>query len=238
MSKTQFGTKTMGSSQNRYEEDEGRYFSKEETALDPTRWGMIAADNYKSISTTHKILPNGVYTITIDQRDDKPVFVRKRMVHDELIPLLGLPSMISKEMDEFWGKEKDFTKLGFLHRRGYLLYGSHGSGKSSLIHQIIDSLDKGIVFYCGNPKHFNLGLETFRIVEPKRKIVCVFEDIDAIIKIYGESDLLSLLDGENQVSGVINLATTNYPELLDKRIVGRPRRFDRVYKIENLGEKA
>jgi SpoVK/Ycf46/Vps4 family AAA+-type ATPase len=59
----------------------------------------------------------------------------------------------------------------------------------------------------------------------------VFEDIDAIIKKYGESEILSLLDGDNQVDRVINIATTNYPELLDKRIVNRPRRFDRIYKI-------
>lgn len=49
---------------------------------------------------------------------------------------------------------------------------------------------------------------------------------------YGESELLSILDGENQISGVCNIATTNYPELLDKRIVGRPCRFDRVHRIK------
>ena len=43
--------------------------------------------------------------------------------------------------------------------------------------------------------------------------------------------MLSLLDGETQINNVLNLATTNYPELLDKRIVSRPRRFDRRIKI-------
>ena len=46
-----------------------------------------------------------------------------------------------------------------------------------------------------------------------------------------------LLDGENQVDRVINIATTNYPEKLDKRIVARPRRFDRVIKIDMPNEK-
>jgi SpoVK/Ycf46/Vps4 family AAA+-type ATPase len=33
------------------------------------------------------------------------------------------------------------------------------------------------------------------------------------------------------VNNVLNIATTNYPEKLDKRIVSRPRRFDRIEKI-------
>jgi ATP-dependent 26S proteasome regulatory subunit len=43
---------------------------------------------------------------------------------------------------------------------------------------------------------------------------------------------LSVLDGENQVDKVLNIATTNYPEKLDRRLVGRPRRFDRLIYID------
>jgi SpoVK/Ycf46/Vps4 family AAA+-type ATPase len=63
-------------------------------------------------------------------------------------------------------------------------------------------------------------------------MVCVFEDIDAIIEHFGDSDLLQWLDGNHQVSKAINLATTNYPEKLDRRIVSRPRRFDRIFRID------
>ncbi len=34
------------------------------------------------------------------------------------------------------------------------------------------------------------------------------------------------------IDGVLNIATTNYPERLDKRLVSRPRRFDRVLKVD------
>lgn len=234
-----FGGKSTPQIIPNYHESDERYYSKEELALKPVQWGMFALNQYKAISITHKQLPSGIYTLTKDERDNMVVFVKKNTVHDNLIELTGIPNQIAKEIDEFWGKEDKFKEVGFLHRRGYLIYGAHGVGKSSLIHQIVDSLIKvgGIVFYCNDPKLFNDALNAFRQVEPTRKIVCIFEDIDAIIKKFGESDLLSLLDGENQISGVVNLATTNYPELLDKRIVGRPRRFDRVYKIENMTEK-
>ena len=43
-------------------------------------------------------------------------------------------------------------------------------------------------------------------------MICIFEDIDAIIQNYGDCVLLQWLDGHHQVDRVINLATTNYPE--------------------------
>jgi len=63
-------------------------------------------------------------------------------------------------------------------------------------------------------------------------MLCILEDIDALIGHYGDVVLLQWLDGNHQVDKVINLATTNYPERLDPRIISRPRRFDRVVRID------
>lgn len=223
-----------------YVDRDGKWFSKEEMNLPNREWTMVALNNYKAVSMSRKMLPAGAYDITIDEKDGKPVFIKKDLIHDKIIPLTGLPKLVVDEIDDFWKKGDLFAKLGFLHRRGYLFYGSHGTGKSSLVHEISNKIIQkdGIVFYANNPEHFNEGLALFRQVEPDREVVCVFEDIDAIVRKYGENTILSILDGENQISKVCNLATTNYPELLDKRIVGRPRRFDRVYRIGNLEDKA
>jgi SpoVK/Ycf46/Vps4 family AAA+-type ATPase len=127
-----------------------------------------------------------------------------------------------------------FARLGFLHRRGYLLYGKQGCGKSALIHQIVAKILAAghVAFFCQNPAYFVRCLERFRQVEPDRPVVGVFEDIDAIIETYTDSDLLQWLDGNHQVNQAVNLASTNYPENLDRRIIARPRRFDRVLRIE------
>jgi SpoVK/Ycf46/Vps4 family AAA+-type ATPase len=41
-----------------------------------------------------------------------------------------------------------------------------------------------------------------------------------------------MLDGETQIQNVVYVATTNYPERLDKRFVDRPSRFDTIRKID------
>jgi SpoVK/Ycf46/Vps4 family AAA+-type ATPase len=75
-------------------------------------------------------------------------------------------------------------------------------------------------------------MEVFRKIEPDRPVVCVFEDLDGIIAEDDDPKLLNWLDGFFGVDHVVNVATTNYPELLDPRVVCRPRRFDRVVKID------
>lgn len=208
--------------------------------LQPSQWAMVGSGMWKTQSKTDRKLVPGEYTIAIDGHDDRPVFIKKDSKTDDLITFEGgLADAIFREINNFWKKEKVFKKVGFLHRRGYLLYGPQGQGKSALVRQILNSVvkDGGVVFHCGSPTAFEKGLVAFRQVEPERPLVCVFEDIDAIIKRYGEEEILSILDGANQIDRVLNVATTNYPEYLDKRIVSRPRRFDRVYKIYPPDEK-
>jgi GTPase SAR1 family protein len=206
----------------------------EDKVSKPNQWGVVGPKTFKAMTTTRKHITAGAYAITVDNNDGQPLFIQKDLKSDNLIHFSGsITDQILSEIDGFWGKADVFKKMGFLHRRGYLLYGPQGTGKSSIVQRIVtDVIGRGgVVFFCENTKFFSKGLTTFRQVEPDRPLVCVFEDIDAIIKRWGEDELLSILDGGNQVDKVLNLATTNYPELLDKRIISRPRRFDRVHKI-------
>lgn len=206
----------------------------EEAHADSVQWGLVGARTYKGFPKTQNQLPAGVYGVSIDRNDDKAIFFRKEIHTDDILKLeASVTESVIEEIQTFWSKEKIFKDLGFLHRRGYLFYGPQGTGKSSVVRQIMSDVVKrdGLVFICDNPKFFNQGLMTVRQAEPKRPIVCVFEDIDAIIMRYGEDELLGVLDGANMIDHVLNIATTNYPERLDRRIVSRPRRFDRVLKI-------
>ncbi len=148
--------------------------------------------------------------------------------------LLEIDSSISKtiieEFRHFWTLKETFDKYGFIQKRGYLLHGPAGCGKTSTINLMIGHIItnyEGIAIYVEHPHVAATCLQMVRRHEPTRPIICVIEDIEALIRHFGEKEFLSLLDGESQVDNVVFVATTNYLEDLDDRIKNRPSRFDR-----------
>jgi SpoVK/Ycf46/Vps4 family AAA+-type ATPase len=136
-------------------------------------------------------------------------------------------------MAKFWQMEERYRKHGLLYKRGILLWGPPGGGKTATITLLNKHLldNGGVVVMCDHPKITSMGLEALRRIEPERRIICIMEDIDEIIEKYGEHDLLALLDGENQVDRIVMLASTNYPDRLGARICNRPSRFDERIKV-------
>lgn len=198
-------------------------------------WASIGGERFVATGTTRDKLRAGVYQLYSTERGI--VFQRQNMVNDDLISTNNSEmDKVLKEVESFWGLEENFRHYGFLQKRGILLWGRQGCGKSAIVQLIAESVVKndGIVLLCNcNPELTEGALNVFREVENKRNLVCVFEDIEAIIETKAkENKLLSILDGEVQVDKVLNIATTNYPQKLDPRIVGRPRRFDRLIEIQ------
>jgi len=204
-----------------------------------SQWAIYPNGIYQATSITNKKLPSKCFQLSVN--DNGLIFIEHKMKTDDLIQFEDEYSKpLLKEINNFWGLEKEFENFGFLHKRGIILHGPAGSGKTCIIHLLINDLINnfdGIVLICDcSPNLVSDAIKQIKQIEPKRKIICLFEDIDTIIRRYGESSILSLLDGETQINNVLNLATTNYPEILDKRIVSRPRRFDRRIKIDMPSE--
>lgn len=211
----------------------------EHMVSNPMQWMILDGGSFKVCGQTVRRLPAGAYSCSTDCYG-APIFQAKNLKVDDLIDFEdSLPAHILEEIGKFWMLGDRFKKYGFLHRRGYLLYGKQGCGKSSLIHQIVTKVVRAgnLAFFCEYPQAFLKAMEQFRKVEVDRPMVCIFEDIDAIIEHYGDSDLLQWLDGNQQVDRAVNIASTNYPEKLDRRIISRPRRFDRILRIESPDER-
>jgi ATPase family associated with various cellular activities (AAA) len=200
----------------------------------PVQWKIVQSGVFEICGVTALHLPSGAYGCSLNQYGDVQLMVRDLQVDDLIDFADSLPAKILEEIENFWSLGELFSKHGYLHRRGYLLYGPQGSGKSSVVHQVVHRIIRAghVAVFCEHPGFLTRAMEVFRKIEPDRPIVCLFEDIDAIIEIHGDSELLQWLDGSHQINKVINIATTNYPERLDRRIVSRPRRFDRIIKIE------
>jgi SpoVK/Ycf46/Vps4 family AAA+-type ATPase len=137
------------------------------------------------------------------------------------------------EIQTFWEREGIFRDFDLAYKRGIILWGPPGSGKSCTIQLIIEDVTKrdGIVIKFTSPGLFLSGMRSFKEIQPETPVVILMEDIDAILEMYSESSVLNILDGVDQVDKAVFLATTNYPERLGGRILNRPSRFDKRFKI-------
>lgn len=202
-------------------------------ASDDAQWTLLGNDTFTACGKTCDILPARVYSIDIDNYG-RYLFITKNIITDELIILPDTANeRVLKAIDTFWGAKDAFASYGQLFKRGIMLWGPPGGGKTCTLMLLCHDLIKrgGIVVIGSHPERTARGLEIIRRIEPDRPLICILEDIDEIISQYGEHELLALLDGETQIANICFVASTNYPERLDKRLVNRPSRFDEIIKV-------
>lgn len=207
-----------------------------------SNWAQIAAsarcwaqsgDAYFPVSEVVKELPAGAYRCQMSNRG--PYLEKMPIQIDSLLALPdGAVESLLNEFKKFWTLRSNFASRGFTFKRGLLLWGPPGSGKTSAIWQMTQELvqaHNGIVIFVENPSLATDCIGLVRRIEPERPMITIMEDLDALVQNHGDHGYLALLDGETQISNVVHVATTNYPEYLDKRFVDRPSRFDTIIYV-------
>jgi hypothetical protein len=203
---------------------------------------LIDGDAFFSLGETVQTLPSGFYIIKWSDAKHK-YYLSKRDVLTE--DLLMLPNEnfnnIINDIKSFWNSKERYIKYNYIYKRGILLHGVPGCGKTSLINLITKDLienQNGIVINIRQSNDiyaFDDIIKDIREIEPDRRIIAIFEDIDNFTSSNDkelQSKLLNILDGNLSCDNIINIATTNYPETLEQRFSNRPSRFDRNYEIE------
>ncbi|KAF2426591.1 ATP-dependent metallopeptidase Hfl [Tothia fuscella] len=152
-----------------------------------------------------------------------------------------------QELVEFLKSPEKFSTLGGKLPKGVLLVGPPGTGKTLLARAVAG--EAGVPFFYMSGSEFDevyVGVgakrvrELFAAARTKAPAIVFIDELDAIGGKRSERDhayakqtlnqLLTDLDGFDQGSGVIFLAATNFPEMLDKALV-RPGRFDRHISV-------
>ena len=162
-----------------------------------------------------------------------------------------------EEIVEFLKNPKKFTDMGARIPKGVLLVGSPGTGKTLLAKAVAG--EAGVPFFIISGSDFvemfvGVGASRVRDLfdEAKRKAPCIIfiDEIDAVGRQRGAglggghdereqtlNQLLVEMDGFSANEGVIVLAATNRPDVLDKALL-RPGRFDRQIVVSSPDVKA
>ena len=195
-----------------------------------------------NLKTTNKI-PSGVYKVVWKNDDYRVVPVN--ISTDELYKFSeDFTDIILKEADKFWDRSDIYKQHKFTHKRGILLAGNPGSGKTSVINLLVEQLIKrdGIVFFINSIKEFSNYTDIIKTavkeIEPDRPIITIIEDIDQIISNMNgnDSEILDLLDGKYSFDHHLVILTSNNTSDLSEALL-RPSRIDLMYEIPNPNAK-
>ena len=162
-----------------------------------------------------------------------------------------------EEIVEFLKNPRKFTDMGARIPKGVLLVGQPGTGKTLLAKAVAG--EAGVPFFIISGSDFvemfvGVGASRVRDLfeEAKKKAPCIIfiDEIDAVGRQRGAglggghdereqtlNQLLVEMDGFGTNEGVIVLAATNRPDVLDKALL-RPGRFDRQIVVSAPDVKA
>ncbi|KAK6622589.1 mitochondrial chaperone [Polyplax serrata] len=166
---------------------------------------------------------------------------RKKRPLNSVVLDVGIKERIFQDCLEFINNPMWYTDRGIPYRRGYLLYGPPGCGKSSFISALAGELQFGIcVLNLSERGLTDDRLNHLLAVAPQNTII-LLEDIDSAFlsrEEFGEgknlyeglsrvtfSGLLNCLDGVASAEARVLFMTTNHIERLDPALI-RPGRVD------------
>jgi len=199
------------------------------------QWTSSPDDSlFWSTNNVRSVLPSGLYKCIMTEKTGYS-FQKLIVSTDDLIHVPDTASSkVIAEIEKFWGLKEEFKQRGFLHKRGVLMFGEPGSGKTASIQLLVKAITEsgGIAIYADDPHVLTGCLQVLRRLEPNRRIIVILEDFETLTdRQERENEWLSVLDGEAQVDDVVFLATTNYLHSLDKRFTDRPSRFDIIVPV-------
>jgi AAA+ superfamily predicted ATPase len=167
------------------------------------------------------------------QRNEALYHATQKATFEDLILADEMKSIIRKDFATFLESEDRYRRLGISWRRGALMIGPPGNGKTHCVRALVKELEIASLYVQSLSHHYYTAEQMWHLVFERarglRPCVLVLEDLDSLVNDENRSFFLNQIDGFEQNHGLIILATTNHPERIDSAIMDRPSRFDRKY---------
>ncbi|MBD0382644.1 ATP-binding protein [Paenibacillus sp. WST5] len=157
-----------------------------------------------------------------------------RMVdREEVIMKEDVKTNIYRSIDQFFAEDRSFFQdFQIPYKRGILLYGKPGNGKTTLVKSIAGSVKAPVAYWQITEHTCSDSIqEVFQAAATMAPMILVIEDIDSMPE-RARSYFLNILDGATSKEGIFMIGTTNYPEKIDPALMNRAGRFDRAYEIK------
>ena len=154
--------------------------------------------------------------------------------------------LVFEDVKKFLENGQWYTKRGIPYKRGYLFYGTPGTGKTTLVRALAGHYGLNIYTLPLTAKTFDDGLLGLYYHEIPKNSIILMEDIDAVFnhreKVKGIengltfSGLLNAVDGILTGNGHILVITTNNIGQLDPALI-RPGRIDVKLEFRKIDKK-
>jgi transitional endoplasmic reticulum ATPase len=198
---------------------------------------IVIGEDYKKALV--EVTPSGMREVYIENPDIK---------WDEVGGLDEVKQELQEAVEWPMKFPQLYDKLGHQMPRGILLHGESGTGKTMLAKAVATESEANFVSVRG-PELLSKWVgesergirEIFRRARQASPCVIFFDEIDSIAPLRGAggetvvtervvSQLLTELDGMQDMHGVIVLAATNRADMIDPALL-RPGRFDKIIQI-------
>ncbi|KAF7352640.1 ATP-dependent Zn protease [Mycena venus] len=146
---------------------------------------------------------------------------------------------LQKDIYGFFKSEPIYKELAIPWKRGIIMHGPPGNGKTISIKVIMKTCDalgfaplyvKSFQHWAGEEVAMQEVFDKARQLSP---CVVVLEDLDALITDRNRSFFLNQMDGFQGNDGLLIIGTTNHFDRLDPGLSTRPSRFDRKYLFDD-----
>lgn len=190
----------------------------------------------------HATLPTGAYTPHIDPMIGlffKPV----KTDGDTLIKLdTRVARQVTREVKDFFDPSitARLTSANIKHRRGVILHGVPGTGKTSLVRALFPLFYQHNAIVLVEPHGDYLEpmiIPAIRKDDPDRPVVIIWDEFEKNAA-YSRSELLRLLDGLNSPDHLLTIGTTNYLSKISSQLTSRPSRFGLILEMPPLDWEA